>query len=141
MKHHFKLLVLLFLHGATLSRVNADNTKRDSRNVHNVDWHLAPRVGIFALIGTANIRIHLDKIHKEKITIRVRDGEQNLLLSYNLSRRQCGKKAQVINLGELPDDYYKIEVSNGVETVAHDFKLTTSPRLNVDAQRKISEIP
>lgn len=140
MKHRLQLVLLLLLLASTDIRVNAANLKRDPPDVHGSEWHLAPRIGIFALIGTTNIRIHLDKIHKEKITIRVKDGKQNVLLSYNLSRRLCGMKAQVINFGELPDDQYRVEVSNGVETVAHEFKLTTSPRLTVDAQRKISEI-
>lgn len=108
-----------------------------SHPLTNFNWRLMTRVGIFIPAGTANVRVNLHKFQGERITIRLRDSECNVLLSYNVARRRSGFEAQVISLRELPDDSYLLEVSNGVEVVSRDIRLMTRSAVTIESSRYI----
>lgn len=139
MKKYGSLLALCAFLFGTPARSSAGPDKPAARQERKVDWHLGSRVGVFIPAGTTNVRIHLEKIQGEKITINLRDSDKNVLLTYDIARRRCGMNAQLINLSELPDDRYEVEITNGFEKVLHNFKLVTKPPIQKQASRDIYE--
>ncbi len=84
-------------------------------------------VNAFRVAGTANLRMFIQKNDQSAVRVELKNEEGELFYESAIGKRANGK-AYLLNLSELPNGHYTIEVSNRDKKVVKAFDLTTPAR-------------
>ena len=84
----------------------------------------AYQTGIFTT-ATGKLQIALDKQTGGAIDIRLKNAEGNVVYRQHVGKNESKFRTR-LNMDELPDGVYQVEVTNGVETTTHAVTLSTN---------------
>jgi len=81
------------------------------------------KAGIYTSVD-GKLNIALDKQTGGAVDIRLKDTTGQVIYAQHVSKNDTKYRTR-LNLSELPDGTYQVEVTNGVETTSHTINLTT----------------
>lgn len=70
------------------------------------------------------LQIALDKETGGTVVVQSKDKEGQVLFSQHVGKNETTSRLR-LNLSELPDGAYQVEITNGVDTTTHSVKLST----------------
>ncbi|GAB3642712.1 T9SS type A sorting domain-containing protein [Spirosoma arcticum] len=81
------------------------------------------KTGIYSTV-TGKLQIALDKQAGGSVTVQLKDSDGQLLYSQHLGKKETSFRTR-LNVDELPDGNYVLEITNGVETTRQTITLKT----------------
>ena len=81
------------------------------------------QTGIYTSID-GKLNIGLDKQTGGTVDIRLKSADGKVLYTQHVGKNESKYRTR-LNLDELPDGVYKVEITNGVETTTHNVTLST----------------
>ncbi|MFD2932716.1 T9SS type A sorting domain-containing protein [Spirosoma flavum] len=79
--------------------------------------------GIYTSIG-GNVNIALDKQTGGVVEIQLKNTEGKVLYNQHVGKKETKSRTR-LNVNELPDGVYTVEITNGVETTTHNVTIST----------------
>jgi len=119
MKTIIKSLALAFSLGILTSATSFAETNPGGRPVAVATY----KTGIYTSID-GKLNIALDKETGGAVDVRLKTTSGNVVYSKHIGKKQSTYRAR-LNMSELPDGVYQVEVTNGVDTTTHTVTLST----------------
>jgi hypothetical protein len=119
MKTFFKPLLLSF----TLSLVTLSATLADSNPGHRTATAATFKTGIYGTVE-GKLQIALEKETGGAVDIKLKNRDGRVFFSQHLGKKEKAARLR-LNLSELPDGEYQLEVTNGVDVTTHNVQLST----------------
>ena len=119
MKTLFKPLLLSF----TLSLVTLSATLADSNPGNRTSTAATFKTGIYTT-AEGKLQISLEKETGGAVDIKLKNADGKVFFTQHLSKKERAVRLR-LNLSELPDGEYKLEVTNGVDVTTHSVQLST----------------
>lgn len=79
--------------------------------------------GLYVSAGS-KLNIALDKQTGGTVDVRLKNAEGSVVFSQRVGKNESAYRTR-LNLSELPDGVYQVEITNGVETTTHTITLAT----------------
>jgi hypothetical protein len=119
MKTFLKPLLLSF----TLSLVTLSATLADSNPGNRIATAATFKTGIYST-AEGKLQIALEKETGGAVDIKLKNADGKVYFTQRLGKKEKAVRLR-LNLSELPDGEYKLEVSNGVDVTTHNVLLST----------------
>jgi hypothetical protein len=81
------------------------------------------KTGIYTSVD-GKLNIGLDKQTGGAVEIRLKSADGSVLYTQHVGKNESKYRTR-LNLSELPDGVYKVEITNGAETTTHNVTLST----------------
>ena len=119
MKTHIKSLALAL----SLAVVTAATTVAQANPGDSHKAAVTYKTGIYTT-ATGKLQIALDKATGGPVDIRLVNADGSVLYNQHLGKKDHTFRAR-LNLNELPDGSYKLEITNGVDKTEHTVTVAT----------------
>ena len=119
MKTLIKSLALALTLGVVTSAASFANTNPGGRSAAVATY----KTGIYST-KTGQLAIALDKAKGGAVDIRLKNADGKVLYSQHLGKHEQTYRTR-LNLTELEDGIYQLEVTNGVETTTQNVTIST----------------
>ena len=119
MKTLLKPLLLSF----TLSLVTLSATLADRNPGNRTSTAATFKTGIYTT-AEGKLQIGLEKETGGAVDIKLKNADGKVFFTQHLSKKERAVRLR-LNLSELPDGEYKLEVTNGVDVTTHSVQLST----------------
>ncbi|GAB3889775.1 T9SS type A sorting domain-containing protein [Spirosoma agri] len=107
----------------TVSIVTTATSLAEAKPIGRPNGTVAYRAGIYTTMN-GNLSIALDKETGGTVDVRLKNAEGTVLYSQQVSKNESQYRSR-LNLSDLPDGTYQVEITNGVETKTHTITLST----------------
>lgn len=131
MKTFAKSLVLLLLVSTATFATPVADTKAPSRPTTPVTY----RVGVFPSGDGASLNVVVDKQSGGKVDILLKDVNGNVLYNQRVGKKEATIRVK-LNLSQLADGQYRLDVTNGAQTTTQNVTLST--KTPVQPERLVS---
>ncbi|QIP12569.1 T9SS type A sorting domain-containing protein [Spirosoma aureum] len=119
MKTFIKPLLLTLSLGILTSLTSFSEAKPIGRPTGAVAY----KAGVYTTVN-GKLNIALDKETGGTVDIRLKNAQGAVLYSQHLNKNESQYRTR-LNLSDLPDGVYQVEITNGVETTTHNITLST----------------
>jgi len=82
------------------------------------------QVGMFSSVDGTRLNVIVDKASGGHVDIRLKEADGTVLYSQHVGKKEATLRVK-LNVSELPDGDYLVEVTNGVETITKNITLST----------------
>ena len=82
------------------------------------------QVGMFPSVDGTRLNVIIDKASGGHVDIRLKEADGTVLYSQHVGKKEATLRVK-LNVSELPDGDYLVEVTNGVETITKNVTLST----------------
>ncbi|MDB5239861.1 MAG: hypothetical protein JWP57_486 [Spirosoma sp.] len=119
MKTFFKPLLL----SLAFSLVSLSATLADSNPGNRTKTVALFKTGIYST-AEGKLQIALEKETGGAVDVKLKNKDGKVLFSQHLGKKEKAARLR-LNLSELPDGEYQVEVTNGVDVTTHNVQLST----------------
>ncbi|MCY7352869.1 MAG: hypothetical protein LH606_19790 [Cytophagaceae bacterium] len=81
-------------------------------------------VGVYPKHHTAKLNVMVENHEQKRLNLRLINPKNEIMYQETVSRKTA-KYWRKLDLGQLPDGIYQLQVSNGQETVVREINVTT----------------
>ncbi|MFD2572206.1 T9SS type A sorting domain-containing protein [Spirosoma soli] len=120
MKTFIKSLLVAFTLGVVTFSTSSAAINPGSRPTAAATY----KTGIFST-ADGKLQIALDKEKTGPVDIKLKNAEGKVLYAQHLGKKEQTARLR-LNLSDLPDGAYQIEITNGVDTTTHKLTLSTN---------------
>lgn len=118
-----KTLIKPLLIAFSLGLVTLSTTWAESNPIGRRATVATYKASIYPTIQ-GKLQIALNKETGGAVVVQLKDKEGTVLFSQYVGKSETTSRLR-LNLSELPDGAYQVEITNGVDTITHNVKLST----------------